>query len=51
MSEDDFKTYGELEAYVKKELPDYAHTLEWEEHPEEYGDTCFCELCRSYMRC
>lgn len=34
---------------VKKYQPQYYHTLEWDEHPEDYDDTCFCATCRDYM--
>ena len=44
-------TYDELVAYVKKEFadaPEVIATLDMEEHPEDYGGTCFCALCMSY---
>jgi len=35
--------------YVKKNEPELANTFDWEEHPENYEDCCYCALCRSYM--
>lgn len=26
----------------------YAHTFDWDEHPEGYEDVCYCRSCRSY---
>ena len=43
--------YGEdydTEGSFKARLPEYAHTWDWEEHPENYDDICMCALCRSY---
>lgn len=34
---------------VWKHYPDFYHTLAWDEHPEDYEDTCFCATCRDYM--
>lgn len=38
----------DTEESFKKRLPKYAHTWDWEEHPEGYDDICACALCRSY---
>jgi hypothetical protein len=42
---------GELidKAWVIKNDPKYAHTWDWDEHPEDYDDACYCALCRSYV--
>jgi len=36
------------EEWVKKNDPKYAHTWEWDEHPDEYDEWCWCASCRSY---
>ncbi len=36
------------EKEFKRLYPEYAHTWDWEEHPEGYEGTCACQLCRSY---
>ena len=36
------------EAQAQRDYPEYAHTWEWDEHPEDYEDMCFCADCRSY---
>lgn len=41
--------WQEWKENVKKHYPDYYHTIEWDEHPEDYDDTCFCATCRDYM--
>lgn len=43
---DDWEGYKEA---VKKDYPEYYHTLAWDEHPEDYNEPCFCATCRSYM--
>ena len=35
--------------WVQANDPEYAHTWDWEEHPEDRNDWCWCETCRSYM--
>lgn len=42
-------TLEELRAYVLNEYPEYIHTFDWDECPEDWDDVCFCVLCRSYM--
>ena len=35
------------EAEFKERFPDYAHTWEWNEHPNDYSGICACADCRS----
>ena len=43
---DDWELFKEE---VKKYYPKYYHTLDWDEHPEDSDEPCFCATCRSYM--
>ncbi len=42
-------TWNEYKKEIKKHYPEYYHTLEWDEHPEDFDEPCFCATCRSYM--
>lgn len=33
---------------LKRENPDAAHMVDWDEHPEGHDGPCLCGLCRSY---
>ena len=41
-------TEDEFRAWVGETCPEAVHTLEWDEHPEDFEDPCFCSTCRSY---
>ena len=43
---DDWRLFKEE---VKRHYSKYYHTLDWDEHPEDYDDPCFCATCRAYM--
>jgi hypothetical protein len=38
-------SYDELAATVRATRPELAHTLEWDEHPDDWNDECFCYEC------
>ena len=47
---EDIKEEDELwtRDHVAKFDPEYLHTWDWDEHPEDYDDPCYCASCRSY---
>jgi len=36
------------EEQFKRTNPEYAHTWDWDEHPDGYNMPCMCADCRSY---
>lgn len=33
--------------WVERSYPHHAHTWDWDDHPGDYEDVCFCRTCRS----
>ena len=40
-------TWNDYYQWVTETNPDAVHTLDWDEHPEDYDEICFCTECRS----
>ena len=34
------------ENWVKENRPQFFHTWDWKEHPEDYEGECYCYACR-----